>query len=94
LPVVSIPAEGSRPPESGTSRPPPASPNNGWTGSRAQSNSSGGLAGSPATEPLSWEEIAGATRLEQLKTVLAAVGALAIFVQVLRLLNKREAGAS
>jgi hypothetical protein len=90
LPVVSIPARGSRPPESGTSRPPPLAPNTGWTGSRPQSNSSGGLAGPLAPEPLSWEEIAGVTRVEQLKTVLAAVGALAIFVQVLRVLSKAE----
>ena len=89
LPVVSIPAGRSRPGESSPSSP-ASSPQGGWTGSVPQPDPAGDLAGPPATEPLRWEDIAGTTRTEQLKTVLAAVGALAIFVQVLRLLGKSE----
>ncbi len=43
-----------------------------------------------AVEPISWEDIAGATRGEQLKTILAAVGALSIFFHVMRFLSGRE----
>jgi hypothetical protein len=93
LPVVSIPAGRSGPGES-SPLPPASLPDAGWTASAAQPDPARDLAGPPTTEPLRWEDIAGTTRTEQLKTVLAAVGALAIFVQVLRLLSRREAEGS
>ncbi len=93
LPVVSIPAGRSEP---GALSPSPSAslPEGGWTGSAPQPGLTGDLADPPAAEPLRWEDIAGTTRTEQLKTVLAAVGVLAIFMQVLRLLSRREGKAS
>jgi serine protease Do len=94
LPVVSIAAGRSRSKESGVSRPATAPPDTGWSGSAPQSHPEGELTGPLATEPLRWEDVAGSTRTEQLKTVLAAVGALAIFIQGLRLLSRTEAEKS
>ena len=89
LPLVSIPARWSPPTESSPS-PPAASPGGGWTASSPQPDAAGEITAPLAVEPLRWEDIAGATTLEQLKTVLAAVGALAIFAQALRLLSRPE----
>jgi S1-C subfamily serine protease len=83
LPLVSIPVRQSPSPSA-------ASPQDGWTASAPPPDAAGQTADPPAAEPLRWQDIAGTTLGEQLKTVLAAVGALAIFAQVLRLLATPE----
>ena len=50
----------------------------------------GSPSGTAETGPLGWKDIAGSTLGEQLKTLLAAVGVLALFVQGLRLLGSGE----
>ena len=47
----------------------------------------GGGAASVAQHPLTWDDMAGSTPAEQLKTILAAVGLVAVFLQGLRWLG-------
>jgi len=89
-PVVSIPGG------SGASAPPSLSPSTprplgaGPTGSRSGSAAPCPVAPSQANRPLCWEDVAGTTRSEQAKTILAVIGALTIFVQGLKLLSRTE----
>ena len=90
LPVVSIPAPPLNSAHPSLSQAPPSSPGAGWTGSPPYSAAQSPVTPPQANEPLSWEEIAGTTRADQAKTVLAAIGLLAIFVQGLKLLSRSE----
>jgi hypothetical protein len=90
LPVVSIPGRPSVPAEPGGSQPLPLSPDAGWTGSPPYPDVQDPPAASQANEPLRWQDIAGTTRTDQLKTILAAIGLLAIFVQGVKLLSRSE----
>lgn len=90
LPVVSIPGG------SGASAPPSLSPSapmplhSGSTGALAGYAAQSPVTPSQANRPLTWEDVAGTTRAEQAKTILAAIGALTIFVQGLKLLSRSE----
>ena len=68
----------------GASRPP------GEEGVASARPATGGAPGAGGARPLGWKDIAGSTLGEQLKTALAAVGVLALFLQGLRLLGSSE----
>jgi hypothetical protein len=69
-----------------------SSPPDGSSGSASAGAPSVGQPAGPETAlALRWEDIAGTTRGEQAKTILAAVGALAIFLHALRLTNRARA---
>ena len=89
-PVVSIPAPPLSSAHPGLSQAPPSLPDAGWTGSPPYPAAQSPVTPPQTNEPLSWEEIAGTTRADQAKTVLAAIGLLAIFVQGLKLLSRSE----
>jgi len=91
LPVVAIPARPSQPAESGTRQPSADPPDDGWTASVPEPGAPGEATPPDAAEPLRWEDVAGSTPGEQVKTVLAGVGLLAIFFHGLRLLSKGQA---
>jgi len=86
-PVVSIPA---RPAAPSLSQSAPVCPDSGWTGSLPSPAAQSPVTPPQANRPLRWEEIAGTTRADQAKTVLAAIGMLTIFVQGLKLLSRSE----
>lgn len=90
LPVAAIP---TLPPSanSGTTPLPAASSQSGWTGPTPPPAAHAAVTLPEVTESLRWEEIAGATRAEQLKTILAAIGLLAILFHVMRLLGNAPA---
>ena len=90
LPVVSIPAGSPPSAESNRQLAPVASPDAGRTASAPQSHLGSEHAPSQGAQPLRWEDIAGSTRSEQIKTILAAVGLLAIFFHGLRLASKAQ----
>jgi hypothetical protein len=78
LPVAAIPMVSSPPDES--------------NGSGSAGTSSAGEAARPgAALSLRWKDIAGTTRGEQAKTILAAVGLLAILFHGLQLVNRAQA---
>ena len=87
LPVAAIRAE---PPPPGDWRSAAPGPETGWRASPADPNRNGPVAQLPATQPLSWEDIAGRTRGDQLKTILAAIGVIAILFHGMRLLNNGD----
>jgi len=89
-PVASIPARPSRSAQPSLSQAPSSSPDAGWTVSPPDSAAQSPVAPSQANRPLSWEEIAGTSRADQTKTILAAIGLLAIFFQGLKLLSRSE----
>ncbi len=88
LPIVSIPAGPSSALEWSASQSPAGSPETAEAPSRPRSEPGDAVSRPQATEPLRWEDIAGTTRSEQIKTILAGVGILAIFLHGLRLLSK------
>ena len=99
-PVVTIPAQPRLPSPVSDARPRRGPEDAGWVASRSSpptvstpASGSPGAGNPPAaasTDPLGWKEIAGSTWGDQLKTVLAAIGVLALFLQGLRLLSSGE----
>jgi hypothetical protein len=93
LPVVTIPAQPQTPARAGA----PPSGDAGWRPAHSPDpTTQASAAGKPAADgpsaaapagSLGWKDVAGSTLGEQLKTVLAAVGVLAIFLQGLRVLG-------
>lgn len=90
LPVVSIPAVRPLADESSRQPPPATPPEAGQTASEPPSHDGLEHASSQGAQPLRWEDIAGSTRSEQIKTTLAAVGVLAIVFHGLRLASKAQ----
>jgi serine protease Do len=88
-PLVAIPATPSGVMESGGSPPPAAGSEPDSDGSWVPSERPRSAASPEPTTPLRWEDVAGDTLGEQVKTVLAAIGLLAVFFHGLRLLGKR-----
>lgn len=88
LPVAVIPAGASAFAESAASQPPAVLPDTGWTTSPPQLHGDNQVAQPESTEQLDWDDVAGTTLAEQIKTILAAIGLLAIFLGGLRLLSK------
>jgi len=90
MPVVAIPA---LPPSAGSGRSTlPATPSHsGWTAAPVPFAPSITIPIPDFTEPLRWEDVAGSTRSEQFKTILAAIGLLAILFHAMRLLGNAPA---
>jgi len=90
LPVVSIPAVRPLAGESNRQPSPVAPPEAAQTTTEPQSHGGREHVSSQGAQPLGWEDIAGSTRSEQIKTILAAVGVLAIVFHGLRLASKAQ----
>ncbi len=67
-----------------------ANPDSGWNGTPVEQEPDTVAAAKPE-QPLGWEDFAGTTRAEQFKTMLAAIGALAVFFHGVRLFNASKA---
>jgi serine protease Do len=90
MPVASIPAGTRVAADSVAPNRAQASSDSGSTSLPPQSSPQGSAVTPEPNQPLRWEDIAGSTRGEQLKTLLAAIGVLAILFHGLRLLSVRE----
>ena len=101
LPIAAIPAGGSTaaeaarspqspsPPESGwVASPPP--PESGWTASPPPSGTQIQAVGPEAGEPAGADEPGRASRSDQIKTILAVIGAVALLFHGLRLLGSLQ----
>ncbi len=80
-PLVAIGSPRYLPPEDGDSDP-------GWNGTEEEADT---VAAAEPQRKLCWEDFAGTTRAQQFKTMLAAIGALAVFFHGVRLFNASKA---
>ncbi len=70
---------------------PPDDTDPGWNGAPVEQEADT-VAAAESEQPLGWKDFAGTSRAEQFKTMLAAIGALAVFFHGIRLFNASKAG--
>ncbi len=83
-PLVAIGSPRYLPPDSSDSNP-------AWNAVPAEQEADT-VAAAESEQTLGWEDVVGSTRADQFKTMLAAIGALAIFFHGVRLFNGAKAG--
>ncbi len=87
LPVAAIPAGPGTSPASSAPQSRPPSANGGWVASVPGPAQEAQSARPDGPEPHGWENVAGTTRGEQIKTILAAIGLFSLLFHAMRLVG-------